>query len=218
MTAKQLVELMDNQTFMDFMGPILYNSLKQNMMDPRSPWFAEFTESVDNISPEEFMKALSSSARAKKRDNSKHGYEGWKDILETGYDMDASDSHYLRNKVVLPAVGDAAKLVGDVVGAKQSILGSALQAMAQRRASEAGMSPVANISANLLNAAGAGKQFQGLAATTVGNVLGNRIAKTGEILEAPAEQARNMAMQINDRPAGEFWSNATANKKLSQKS
>ena len=105
--------------------------------------------------------------------------------------------------VGVPLLGDIAKGVGTGVGAYQSMLGAALQAIAAQRSGNP-YNRAAGNSAEQLLAAGAGNMALGKTWETVGNLLANRAYTSSDQLRAENQQKRLMRLQL-EKPQSGAW-------------
>lgn len=146
----------------------------------------------------------------------KHGYEGWDDeggAFESMYGkkLIPKEASFMINKVGLPVLGDVAKMVGGGIGAKKSILGSAMMAVAPnmfQRNDPFDRNGGSNLMAAGAQMAGAGESAKGAVAALIGNTIGNRLQQLGGDLEARDEKARIAQYQQAEKPTGKFWDEA----------
>lgn len=137
----------------------------------------------------------------------KAGYSGWKRYFKQMYGDYAIPTSFAINKVVLPVAGGIAEATGNSLGAYNSILGTALGAMANNIQKNSDYDTTGyNDAARMRFLTKAAEKVGGGAVTKIaGDFVGNIARSVGAELEARNDKAREAALMINEHPVGDFY-------------
>lgn len=137
----------------------------------------------------------------------KAGYSGWKRYFKQMYGNDAIPTGFAVNKVILPVAGGLAEATGNSLGAYNSILGTALGAMASniQKNSDYDTTGYSDAARMRFLTKAAEKVGGGAVAKIAGDFVGNTARSIGAELEARNDKAREAALMINEHPVGDFY-------------
>ena len=137
----------------------------------------------------------------------KAGYSGWKRYFKQMYGDYAIPTSFAVNKVILPVAGGIAEATGNSLGAYNSILGTALGAMANniQKNSDYDTTGYDDAARMRFLTKAAEKVGGGAVAKIAGDFVGNTARSVGAELEARNDKAREAALMINEHPVGDFY-------------
>lgn len=137
----------------------------------------------------------------------KAGYSGWKRYFKQMYGDYAIPTGFALNKVILPVAGGIAEATGNSLGAYNSILGTALGAMANniQKNSDYDTTGYDDAARMRFLTKAAEKVGGGAVAKIAGDFVGNTARSIGAELEARNDKAREAALMINEHPVGDFY-------------
>lgn len=137
----------------------------------------------------------------------KAGYSGWKRYFKQMYGDYAIPTAFAVNKVILPVAGGIAEATGNSLGAYNSILGTALGAMANniQKNSDYDTTGYSDAARMRFLTKAAEKVGGGAVAKIAGDFVGNTARSVGSELEARNDRAREAALMINEHPVGDFY-------------
>lgn len=137
----------------------------------------------------------------------KAGYSGWKKYFKQMYGDYAIPTGFALNKVILPVAGGIAEATGNSLGAYNSILGTALGAMANniQKNSDYDTTGYDDAARMRFLTKAAEKVGGGAVAKIAGDFVGNTARSIGAELEARNDKAREAALMINEHPVGDFY-------------
>ena len=139
------------------------------------------------------------------------GYEGWDDTDNGAYTQLYGKRHvpkeysYFINKIGLPVAGDIAKTIGGVIGARHSILGSAMAAATNNVGNKTDRSGMSDLMKVGWSTGAAQDIAHGAAAKLIGDAVGNRLQQIGDDFEKRDEKARLAQLEMNEHPTGKLY-------------
>ena len=170
------------------------------------------TVGVDDIlnayaNQEALSKGKTGNANQEASSEEKAGYSGWKRYFKQMYGDYAIPTGFAVNKVILPVAGGLAEATGNSLGAYNSILGTALGAMANniQKNSDYDTTGYNDAARMRFLTKAAEKVGGGAVAKIAGDFVGNTARSVGAELEARNDKAREAALMINEHPVGDFY-------------
>lgn len=170
------------------------------------------TVGVDDIlnayaNQEALSKGKTGYANQEASSEEKAGYSGWKRYFKQMYGDYAIPTGFAVNKVILPVAGGLAEATGNSLGAYNSILGTALGAMANniQKNSDYDTTGYNDAARMRFLTKAAEKVGGGAVAKIAGDFVGNTARSVGAELEARNDKAREAALMINEHPVGDFY-------------
>lgn len=133
----------------------------------------------------------------------KHGYEGWEELQHGSQTIGNTPvQKYMMTDAAAPALSSTARTIGNVLGAKHSILGAAMQAVATQNKQREGL---AGGTSDYINMYGAGKMAKGAVAKAIGEGVGGLIDTLAGNAVAREEKAKQTALLQNEHPVGKYY-------------
>lgn len=133
----------------------------------------------------------------------KQGFDGWETLQHGSQRIgDTPVQKYMLTDIAAPVVSGTARMAGNSLGAKNSILGAAMQAVAQQNKAREGL---AGGTSDYINMYGAGKLAKGAVAKTIGDSVGNMVDTLAGNAIAREEKAKQTALLQNEHPVGKYY-------------
>ena len=150
---------------------------------------------------------INAYANQKAPSKEKTGYYGWQRYFKQMYGKNAIPTDFAVNKVILPVAGGLAEATGNSLGAYNSILGTALGAMANniQKNSDYDTTGYSDAARMRFLTKAAEKVGGGAVTKIAGDFVGNTARSVGAELEARNDKAREAALMMNEHPVGDFY-------------
>lgn len=171
---------------------------------PQSQIAKDWDQIIQTVGVDDIMNAF---ANQKAPSKGKTGYSGWQKYFKQMYGKDAAPTDFAVNKIILPVAGGLAEATGNSLGAYNSILGTALGAMANniQKNSEYDTTGYSDAARMRFLTKAAEKVGGGAVAKIAGDFVGNTARSVGAELEARNDKAREAALMMNEHPVGDFY-------------
>lgn len=171
---------------------------------PQSQIAKDWDQIIQTVGVDDIMNAY---ANQKAPAKGKTGYSGWQRYFKQIYGKKAKPTDFALNKVMLPVGGGLVEATGNSIGAYNSILGTALGAMAGRiqNKSSYDTTGAADLASIKFATDAAKKVGIGAIGKIAGDFAGNTLRSVGAELEARNDKAREAALMINEHPVGDFY-------------
>lgn len=171
---------------------------------PQSQIAKDWDQIIQTVGVDDIMNAYASQKAPAK---GKSGYSGWQRYFKQMYGKNAKPTDFALNKIVLPVAGGLAEATGNSVGAYNSILGTALGAMAGniKRNSDYDTTGYDDAARMRFLTKAANKVGVGAVGKIAGDFVGNTARSIGAELEARNDKAREAALMMNEHPVGDFY-------------
>ena len=171
---------------------------------PQSQIAKDWDQIIQTVGVDDIMNAY---ANQKAPSKGKTGYSGWQRYFKQMYGKNAIPTDFAVNKVILPVAGGLAEATGNSLGAYNSILGTALGAMANniQKNSDYDTTGYNDAARMRFLTKAAEKVGGGAVAKIAGDFVGNTSRYIGAELEARNDKAREAALMINEHPVGDFY-------------
>lgn len=171
---------------------------------PQSQIAKDWDQIIQTVGVDDIMNAY---ANQKAPSKGKTGYSGWQRYFKQMYGKNAIHTDFAVNKVILPVAGGLAEATGNSLGAYNSILGTALGAMANniQKNSDYDTTGYNDAARMRFLTKAAEKVGGGAVAKIAGDYVGNTARSVGAELEARNDKAREAALMINEHPVGDFY-------------
>ena len=171
---------------------------------PQSQIAKDWDQIIQTVGVDDIMNAY---ANQKAPSKGKTGYSGWQRYFKQMYGKNAIPTDFAVNKVILPVAGGLAEATGNSLGAYNSILGTALGAMANniQKNSDYDTTGYNDAARMRFLTKAAEKVGGGAVAKIAGDYVGNTARSVGAELEARNDKAREAALMINEHPVGDFY-------------
>ena len=171
---------------------------------PQSQIAKDWDQIIQTVGVDDIMNAY---ANQKAPSKGKTGYSGWQRYFKQMYGKNAIPTDFAVNKVILPVAGGLAEATGNSLGAYNSILGTALGAMANNIQKNSDYDTTGyNDAARMRFLTKAAEKVGGGAVTKIaGDFVGNTARSVGAELEARNDKAREAALMMNEHPVGDFY-------------
>lgn len=179
---------------------------------PQSQIAKDWDQILQTVGVDDILNAFAnqkapSNANQEASSEGETGYSGWRRYFKQMYGNDAIPTGFAVNKVILPVAGGLAEATGNSLGAYNSILGTALGAMASNIQKNSDYDTTGyNDSARMRFLTKAAEKVGGGAVAKIaGDFVGNTARSVGAELEARNDKAREAALMINEHPVGDFY-------------
>lgn len=171
---------------------------------PQSQIAKDWDQIIQTVGVDDIMNVYASQKAPAK---GKSGYSGWQRYFKQMYGKNAKPTDFALNKIVLPVAGGLAEATGNSVGAYNSILGTALGAMAGniKRNSDYDTTGYDDAARMRFLTKAANKVGVGAVGKIAGDFVGNTARSIGAELEARNDKAREAALMMNEHPVGDFY-------------
>lgn len=171
---------------------------------PQSQIAKDWDQIIQTVGVDDIMNAY---ANQKAPSKGKTGYSGWQRYFKQMYGKNAIPTDFAINKVILPVAGGIAEATGNSLGAYNSILGTALGAMANniQKNSDYDTTGYSDAARMRFLTKAAEKVGGGAVAKIAGDYVGNTARSVGAELEARNDKAREAALMMNEHPVGDFY-------------
>ncbi len=171
---------------------------------PQSQIAKDWNQIIQTVGVDDILNAY---ANQKAPSKGKTGYSGWQKYFKQIYGKNAIPTDFAINKVVLPVSGGLTEATGNSLGAYNSILGTALGAMAGniQKNSDYDTTGYNDAARMRFLTKAAEKVGGGAVAKIAGDFVGNTARSVGAELEARNDKAREAALMINEHPVGDFY-------------
>lgn len=171
---------------------------------PQSQIAKDWDQIIQTVGVDDILNAY---ANQKAPSKEKTGYSGWQRYFKQMYGKDAAPTDFAVNKVILPVAGGLAEATGNSLGAYNSILGTALGAMANniQKNSDYDTTGYNDAARMRFLTKAAEKVGGGAVAKIAGDFVGNTARSVGAELEARNDKAREAALMMNEHPVGDFY-------------
>lgn len=171
---------------------------------PQSQIAKDWDQIIQTVGVDDIMNAY---ANQKAPSKGKTGYSGWQRYFKQMYGKNAIPTDFAVNKVILPVAGGLAEATGNSLGAYNSILGTALGAMANniQKNSDYDTTGYNDAARMRFLTKAAEKVGGGAVAKIAGDFVGNTARSVGAELEARNDKAREAALMMNEHPVGDFY-------------
>jgi len=171
---------------------------------PQSQIAKDWDQIIQTVGVDDIMNVYASQKAPAK---GKSGYSGWQRYFKQMYGKNAKPTDFALNKIVLPVAGGFAEATGNSVGAYNSILGTALGAMAGniKRNSDYDTTGYDDAARMRFLTKAANKVGVGAVGKIAGDFVGNTARSIGAELEARNDKAREAALMMNEHPVGDFY-------------
>lgn len=171
---------------------------------PQSQIAKDWDQIIQTVGVDDIMNAY---ANQKAPSKGKTGYSGWQRYFKQMYGKNAIPTDFAVNKVILPVAGGLAEATGNSLGAYNSILGTALGAMANniQKNSDYDTTGYNDAARMRFLTKAAEKVGGGAVAKIAGDYVGNTARSVGAELEARNDKAREAALMMNEHPVGDFY-------------
>lgn len=171
---------------------------------PQSQIAKDWDQIIQTVGVDDIMNAY---ANQKAPSKGKTGYSGWQRYFKQMYGKNAIPTDFAINKVILPVAGGLAEATGNSLGAYNSILGTALGAMANniQKNSDYDTTGYNDAARMRFLTKAAEKVGGGAVAKIAGDYVGNTARSVGAELEARNDKAREAALMMNEHPVGDFY-------------
>ena len=171
---------------------------------PQSQIAKDWDQIIQTVGVDDILNAY---ANQKAPSKGKTGYSGWQRYFKQMYGKNAIPTDFAVNKVILPVAGGLAEATGNSLGAYNSILGTALGAMANniQKNSDYDTTGYNDAARMRFLTKAAEKVGGGAVAKIAGDYVGNTARSVGAELEARNDKAREAALMMNEHPVGDFY-------------
>lgn len=171
---------------------------------PQSQIAKDWDQIIQTVGVDDILNAY---ANQKAPSKGKTGYSGWQRYFKQMYGKNAIPTDFAINKVILPVAGGLAEATGNSLGAYNSILGTALGAMANniQKNSDYDTTGYSDAARMRFLTKAAEKVGGGAVAKIAGDYVGNTARSVGAELEARNDKAREAALMMNEHPVGDFY-------------
>lgn len=171
---------------------------------PQSQIAKDWDQIIQTVGVDDILNAY---ANQKAPSKGKTGYSGWQRYFKQMYGKNAIPTDFAVNKVILPVAGGIAEATGNSLGAYNSILGTALGAMANniQKNSDYDTTGYNDAARMRFLTKAAEKVGGGAVAKIAGDFVGNTARSVGAELEARNDKAREAALMMNEHPVGDFY-------------
>ena len=171
---------------------------------PQSQIAKDWDQIIQTVGVDDILNAY---ANQKAPSKGKTGYSGWQRYFKQMYGKNAIPTDFAINKVILPVAGGIAEATGNSLGAYNSILGTALGAMANniQKNSDYDTTGYSDAARMRFLTKAAEKVGGGAVAKIAGDYVGNTARSVGAELEARNDKAREAALMMNEHPVGDFY-------------
>lgn len=171
---------------------------------PQSQIAKDWDQIIQTVGVDDILNAY---ANQKAPSKGKTGYSGWQRYFKQMYGKNAIPTDFAVNKVILPVSGGIAEATGNSLGAYNSILGTALGAMANniQKNSDYDTTGYSDAARMRFLTKAAEKVGGGAVAKIAGDFVGNTARSVGAELEARNDKAREAALMMNEHPVGDFY-------------
>lgn len=171
---------------------------------PQSQIAKDWDQIIQTVGVDDILNAY---ANQKAPSKGKTGYSGWQRYFKQMYGKNAIPTDFAINKVILPVAGGLAEATGNSLGAYNSILGTALGAMANniQKNSDYDTTGYNDAARMRFLTKAAEKVGGGAVAKIAGDYVGNTARSVGAELEARNDKAREAALMMNEHPVGDFY-------------
>ena len=177
---------------------------------PQSQIAKDWDQIIQTVGVDDILNAYANQkayADQKAPSKEKEGYSGWQRYFKQMYGEYAIPTAFAVNKVILPVAGGLAEATGNSLGAYNSILGTALGAMANniQKNSDYDTTGYNDAARMRFLTKAAEKVGGGAVAKIAGDFVGNTARSVGAELEARNDRAREAALMMNEHPVGDFY-------------
>lgn len=171
---------------------------------PQSQIAKDWDQIIQTVGVDDILNAY---ANQKAPSKGKTGYSGWQRYFKQMYGKNAIPTDFAINKVILPVAGGITEATGNSLGAYNSILGTALGAMANniQKNSDYDTTGYSDAARMRFLTKAAEKVGGGAVAKIAGDFVGNTARSVGAELEARNDKAREAALMMNEHPVGDFY-------------
>ncbi len=171
---------------------------------PQSQIAKDWDQIIQTVGVDDIMNAYASQKAPAEGES---GYSGWQRYFKQMYGENAKPTDFALNKIVLPVAGGLAEAAGNSVGAYNSILGTALGAMAGniKKNSDYDTTGYDDAARMRFLTKAANKVGVGAVGKIAGDFVGNTARSIGAELEARNDKAREAALMMNEHPVGDFY-------------
>lgn len=171
---------------------------------PQSQIAKDWDQIIQTVGVDDILNAY---ANQKAPSKGKTGYSGWQRYFKQMYGKNAIPTDFAINKVILPVAGGITEATGNSLGAYNSILGTALGAMANniQKNSDYDTTGYNDAARMRFLTKAAEKVGGGAVAKIAGDFVGNTARSVGAELEARNDKAREAALMMNEHPVGDFY-------------
>ena len=171
---------------------------------PQSQIAKDWDQIIQTVGVDDIINAY---ANQKAPSKEKTGYSGWQRYFKQMYGKNAIPTDFAVNKVILPVAGGLAEATGNSLGAYNSILGTALGAMANniQKNSDYDSTGYSDAARMRFLTKAAEKVGGGAVTKIAGDFVGNTARSVGAELEARNDKAREAALMMNEHPVGDFY-------------
>lgn len=171
---------------------------------PQSQIAKDWDQIIQTVGVDDILNAF---ANQKTPSKGKTGYSGWQRYFKQMYGKDTVPTDFAVNKIILPVAGGLAEATGNSLGAYNSILGTALGAMANniQKNSDYDTTGYDDAARMRFLTKAAEKVGGGAVAKIAGDFVGNTAHSVGAELEARNDKAREAALMMNEHPVGDFY-------------
>lgn len=171
---------------------------------PQSQIAKDWDQIIQTVGVDDILNAYANQKASSKE---KTGYSGWQRYFKQMYGKNATPTDFAVNKVILPVAGGLAEATGNSLGAYNSILGTALGAMANniQKNSDYDTTGYNDAARMRFLTKAAEKVGGGAVAKIAGDFVGNTARSVGAELEARNDKAREAALMMNEHPVGDFY-------------
>ena len=171
---------------------------------PQSQIAKDWDQIIQTVGVDDIINAY---ANQKAPSKEKTGYSGWQRYFKQMYGKNAIPTDFAVNKVILPVAGGLEEATGNSLGAYNSILGTALGAMANniQKNSDYDTTGYSDAARMRFLTKAAEKVGGGAVTKIAGDFVGNTARSVGAELEARNDKAREAALMMNEHPVGDFY-------------
>ena len=171
---------------------------------PQSQIAKDWDQIIQTVGVDDILNAY---ANQKAPSKGKTGYSGWQRYFKQMYGKNVTPTDFAVNKVILTVAGGLAEATGNSLGAYNSILGTALGAMANniQKNSDYDTTGYNDAARMRFLTKAAEKVGGGAVAKIAGDFVGNTARSVGAELEARNDKAREAALMMNEHPVGDFY-------------
>ena len=177
---------------------------------PQSQIAKDWDQIIQTVGVDDILNAFANQkafANQEAPSKEKAGYSGWQRYFKQMYGELATPTAFAVNKVILPVAGGLAEATGNSLGAYNSILGTALGAMANniQKNSDYDTTGYNDAARMRFLTKAAEKVGGGAVAKIAGDFVGNTARSVGAELEARNDRAREATLMMNEHPVGDFY-------------